>query len=423
MKNGSHSREVLIVGAGIIGIACAHYLAKTGRSVTVIDQRKLAGGCSHGNCGYICPSHVLPLTEPSAIKTALKSLFNPKAPFRVKPQLDPTLWQWMWQFAKRCNHRQMIANGKHLQAILNSSMQEYQKIIAEEKLECEWKEEGLLYVFRTAKGLKAYAETDRLLSETFGIKSRPLAGDELSSFDAAFTSGLAGGFHYPGDASLRPDLLNQGWIERLKARGVRFIENCKLVRVTKSKKRISNIHTTRGEWEADEIVFCLGAWSPRLCEELGCKIPIQPGKGYSITMSSVKDSPKYPMLFPEEKVGISPFREGFRIGSMMEFAGYDRIIPPRRIAQLKQSARPYLHTQWSEEGGEPWYGWRPMTWDSLPIIGRVPSLENAFLATGHNMLGMSLATATGKLIAELIEGDSPHIDLEPYSLRRFQSGK
>jgi D-amino-acid dehydrogenase len=411
--------DVLIVGAGIIGIACAHYLSSAGLRVTVIDQGRVAGGCSHGNCGYICPSHVLPLTEPGAIATAIKSLFNPRAPFRVKPRLSPALWQWMWQFARRCNRRQMLTAGRHLKAILDSSLREYRRLVPEESLDCEWKESGLLYVLRTGHGMREFAGTDRLLTDEFGVTARRIEGAQLTSFDPALKPGLAGAFHYEQDVSVRPDLLNASWSGRLRSRGVSFIEQCRLEQIRKLRGNVIALATSRGEMSADRVVFATGAWSPRLSSDLECPIPVEPGKGYSVTMSRPDPCPRYPMLFPEHRVGVSPFEKGYRLGSMMEFAGYDTTIPPDRIRQLQDSATPYLAVPSPCGTLQTWYGWRPMTWDSLPIIGRVPKLQNAYLATGHNMLGLSLAAATGKLIAELIGGRVPHIDPAPYSPERF----
>jgi D-amino-acid dehydrogenase len=419
MTSAARHDDVLIVGAGIIGIACAHYLSNAGLRVTVIDQGRVAGGCSHGNCGFICPSHVLPLTEPGAIGTALKSLFNPRAPFRVKPRLSPALWQWLWQFARRCNRRQMLTAGGHLKAILDSSLREYRRLVTEESLDCEWKENGLLYVLRTEHGMREFARTDRLLTDEFGVPARRIEGAHLPSFDPALKPGLAGAFHYEHDVSVRPDLLNAGWSGRLRLRGVSFIEQCRLEQVRKERGNIIALATSRGEMSADRFVFAAGAWSTRMSSELGCAIPVEPGKGYSVTMSRPDPCPRYPMLFPEHRVGVSPFAEGYRLGSMMEFAGYDTTIPPRRIQQLQDSAAPYLDVPSPCVALETWYGWRPMTWDSLPIIGRVPKLHNAYLATGHNMLGLSMAAATGKLIAELIGGRVPHIDAAPYSPQRF----
>jgi D-amino-acid dehydrogenase len=417
--SGERKSDVIVVGAGIIGIACAHYLNEAGLRVTVIDQGTVAGGCSYGNCGYICPSHVLPLTEPGAIWMGIKSLFNPRAPFRVKPRFSPALWKWMWQFARRCNHQQMLAAGVHLKAILDSSMREYRRIIPEQSLECEWKETGLLYVLRTARGMRAFAENDRMLSDEFGVAARRIEGDQLPAFDSALKPGLAGGFHYPQDASVRPDLLNASWSRRLESRGVSFVPQCRLEQVRKSGGRIASLQTSRGEMSAERIVFAMGAWSPQIAAELECSIPIEQGKGYSVTTARPNPCPRYPMLFPEHRVGVSPFETGYRLGSMMEFAGYDTKIPPHRIEQLQESARPYLVSTPPSGAMESWYGWRPMTWDSLPIIGRVPRLENAFLATGHNMLGMSLAPATGKLIAEMVGGRELHIDPAAYSPQRF----
>jgi len=419
MNSSSKSDTAIVVGSGIIGIACAHYLSKAGMQVTVIDRKTIAGACSHGNCGYICPSHVLPLTEPGAFRLALKSLFNPNAPFRVKPQLNPTLWKWMWQFAKRCNHRQMLTAGKHLQSILNASMEEYRRLIQEEQLECEWTEKGLLYVLQSEKGWEEFSHTDQILSDHFGIKAHHILGRDLPTVDPALKDDLAGAFYYPGDASVRPDLLNAQWSDRLKQNGVKFVENCALQQIGKSAGRITHLKTSNGEMDADCIIFATGAWSPRLSAELECHIPIQPGKGYSVTMQRPDPCPQYPMLFPEHKVGVSPFQNGYRLGSMMEFSGYDTSIPQRRIQQLRNSARPYLITPFTEDDQQTWFGWRPMTWDSLPIIGQVPNLANAYLATGHNMLGMSLATATGKLIAEIIQARPTHIDASPFSPTRF----
>ena len=327
----------------------------------------------------------------------------------------------MWQFARRCNHQTVLSSGKHLQSILDASMVEYRRLIPEHSLQCEWKEDGLLYVFLTQRGIDSFAETDRLLGEHFGVSANRISGVELPEFDPGLKPGLAGAFHYPGDTSVRPDRLSAQWTDRLRSRGVEFIEHCPLESIQKSDGRIEGLITARGELEADYYVFAMGAWSTNWSEQLDCQIPIQPGKGYSVTMARPELCPQHPILFPEHKVGVSPFDQGLRLGSMMEFAGYDTSIPRQRIDQLRDSARPYLVAPVDGVAEETWYGWRPMTWDSLPIIGATPKLGNAYLATGHNMLGLSLAPATGRLIAEIITGRSPHIDPSPFRPSRFSS--
>lgn len=203
----SPKQSLVIIGGGIIGIACAHYLHRAGYAVSVVDQGRIGGACSHGNCGYVCPSHVLPLTEPAAIRVAIKSLFQPNAPFRVKPTLDRKVWRWFWEFAKRCRHHPMIEAGHQLKAILDASMSEYRRLMQEESIDCEWKESGLLYVLQTAEGMKEFAETDALLTKTFGVQARRIEGCELPELDPALRPGLAGAFLYEGDTMLRPDTL------------------------------------------------------------------------------------------------------------------------------------------------------------------------------------------------------------------------
>ena len=411
--------SVVVVGGGIIGIACAHYLRNVGFAVTVIDKEAVGGACSHANCGYICPSHVSPLTEPGAVGLAMKSLFDSDSPFRVKPTLNPKLLSWMWQFARRCNHQQVLDVGKHLKSILDASMREYQRLIPELELDCEWKNDGLLYVFQSGSAMNAFGENARVMREHFGVTYDWIDGTKLSDFDPGLRTGLAGAFHYPGDTSVRPDLMNRHWVERLRGNGVEFIENCQLDSVWTSKSQIDAISTSQGDITAGHYVFAIGAWSKHWSKKLRCELPVQPGKGYSVTMSRPRSSPRYPMLFPEHKIGVSPFENGLRLGSMMEFVGFDKTIPPRRIQQLRDSARPYLVASVDGEAQETWFGWRPMTWDSLPIIGQTGSLSNAYLATGHNMLGLSMAPSTGKLVTELMTGQLPHIDPSPFRPDRF----
>jgi len=412
-------KTVVIVGAGVVGLACAHYLREAGYGVTVVDKGTIAGECSHGNCGYICPSHVLPLTEPGAFKVAMTSLFKADAPFRVKPQARLDLFRWMFQFAKRCTHEQMLKASVPLKAILDSSMREYKRLVYGTGISCEFRELGLLYVLQTAKGMEAFTNTDQLLRDEFGVGATRIDGADLPALDPALRDGLAGAFHYEGDCHLRPDMLNRNWAAYLRGWGVTFIENCAVASVDRGSGKIFGLNTSRGPLIADEYVFALGARSHLFAEQLGCRIPVEPGKGYSVTMARPGLCPIYPMLFPEHKIGVTPFERGYRLGSMMEFAGFDTSIPERRIQQLRRSAEPYLREPHTEVEKERWYGWRPMTWDSLPIIGRVPGMANASLCTGHNMLGLSLAPASGRLLAEIVSGDEQHIAAEAFSPTRF----
>ena len=418
--HSSTSRTACIVGGGVIGIACAHYLNLAGYQVTVMDRSTIGGACSHANCGYVCPSHVLPLTVPSAIPMALKSLAQPRSPFKVKFSLSPDYVSWMLQFGKRCREKVALAAGHHLKAILDSSLAEYKKLIASQQLDCEWRESGLLHVFETQKALDAFARENDWIESEYQCGAQHISGADLPALDPTLRSNLAGGFLHAEDACLRPDLLNQSWRLNLETSGVRFLENCDLQDVGRdSDGKVSHLVTAEGNVTADVYVFAVGAWSQQLGRKLGIKLPIQPGKGYSVTLEKPSVSPALPMLFPEKKIGVSPFANGFRIGSMMEFVGFDETIPEYRVQQLKDSVRPFFNFELNEAEQERWYGYRPMTYDTLPIIGPAPGIENGFVATGHSMLGVSMAPATGRLIAEMVTQQPTHLDTQAFSPARF----
>ena len=179
------------------------------------------------------------------------------------------------------------------------------------------------------------------------------------------------------------------------------------------------IETSAGRMSSELIVLAAGAESPVFARQLGCRIPVQPGKGYSITMARPHGAPTVPMIFEEYHVAVTPWTSGLRIGSTMEFAGYDQRINPRRIDLFKRAAADYLVEPCNEPVQEEWWGWRPMTYDELPCIGPAPKAANVIVAAGHGMIGMATGTATGKLVAELASGIEPHIDPAPYSLSRF----
>jgi D-amino-acid dehydrogenase len=415
----SSERHVIVVGGGVIGAACAYYLSRAGWAVTVLDSGGFGQGCSHANCGFVCPSHVLPLAAPGAVRDALKALLRRNGPLSIKPRLDPGLWGWLFRFVRRCNRRDMLAAGHAIQALLNSSRTLYQQLMDEEPLDCEWQTRGLLFVFATRAGMNHYAETDWLLRTSFGVTGRRLDGDELTAVEPALKPGLAGGWLYERDAHLRPDRLMASWQRVLAARGAVIREGCPVEGVVREGGRARAVVTKLGELAADAVVFATGAWTPLLSRHLGCTLPIQPGKGYSLTMPRPARCPTRPMLFEEHRVAVTPMRSGYRLGSTMEFAGYDRTLDPRRLELLREGARHYLHEPYCEPVEEAWFGWRPMTYDGLPIIDRSPALANVLIAAGHNMLGLSMAPATGKLVAEMLGAGPPHLDPAPYTVRRF----
>lgn len=415
----SSSGDVLVIGGGVVGVACAYYLQAAGWKVTLIDQSEVGRGCSHGNCGLICPSHVLPLAAPGAVRVAVRAFLQRNGPFSIKARFDPALWSWLLQFARKCNHHDMISAGHAIQGLLNSSRALYDELIQREGLSCEWEHRGLLFVFQHHAALNHYTETDHCMRKEFGVPARRLDSEELVAMEPALKPGLAGAWYYEADAHLRPDRLMTAWRKVLEQKGVAIHERCAVEKFIRDNGRLRAITTSKGEMSAEHFVFAVGAWTPLWQRGLGCKIPIQPGKGYSITMARPAKCPTIPLIFEEHRVVATPMQSGYRLGSTMEFAGYDRSLSPRRLELLRAGARPYLHEPLGQPVEEEWYGWRPMTYDGKPIIDRCPELSNTMIAAGHNMLGLSMAPATGKLVAEILSEKAPHLDPAPYSLKRF----
>lgn len=411
--------RVVIVGAGVVGLACAHFLQRGGCAVTVIDQGEVGQGCSHANCGFVCPSHVLPLAGPGALGKTLWTMLQKDSPLRVRPRFDPALWSWLFHFARCCERRKMLASGEAIAALLESSRQLYGELFATRQLDADWQEKGLLFVFRTPRAMEHFARTDRLLRQRFDMPAQRYDGEALTALEPALKPGLAGGWHYPRDAHLRPDRLLTSWQRTLSDRGVTFRETEALIGLGNDRRRVRSVVTARGTLEADAVVLATGAWTPQLGRLLRCSVPIQPGKGYSVTMARPALCPAIPLIFEEDHVAVTPFADGYRLGSMMEFAGYDATLNPRRLDVLRRAARLYLREPEAEPVHEQWWGWRPMVPDGKPIIGRPPAFDNVLIAAGHGMLGLSMAPATGRLVAELLGGTAPHIDPAPYALTRF----
>jgi len=314
----------------------------------------------------------------------------------------------------------MIHAGHARQALLDASRTQYAEMIGNGTLsDCEWETNGLLFVHQSAAHFEKYAKTDALLRGEFGLGAKPLPEKELLELEPALKPGVAGAWFYECDAHLRPDKLMDAWQKRLLESGVVLRENCELIDLEQGDSGVSAIVTTTGRIEVDQVVFATGAWTRLFKKLLRVPIPIEPGKGYSITMRRPGLCPKYPMIFEDHRVAVTPFESGYRVGSTMEFAGYDRSIKQARINLLIDGAKRYLHDPLTEPFLETWYGWRPMSCDGIPLIGRVPKIPNAWIAAGHSMLGVSMAPSTGKLIAELITRAHPHIDPHPYRIDRF----
>lgn len=409
--------DVLILGGGVIGLASALLLLRAGRSVTVLEQNLVGSGASHGNCGTITPSH-LPLHAPGTLAKGLKWMLKPDAPLRIKPSLDPALLAWLLRFARNCNAEAFRATAVTKARLLLASRARLALLVRDETLRCEFEDSGTMYVYRDARSFEKAAADAALLAE-LGVPCVSFDGAAIRAKEPALNDAVVGGHWHPEDARLRPNAYVAELARAVRGLGGVIREQTRIEGLKVERGRVAAVATTQGEFVGDDVVFALGAWSPKLGRTLGLKLPIQPGKGYSITYTRPGRAPVIPLVLKECSVCVTSWASGYRLGSTMEFAGYDSSLNRRRLDALARGAAEYLVEPVGPAIEEEWYGWRPMTPDDLPIIGRAPGLENLLLATGHGMLGVSLSAITAQLVSELVTGRAPSLDLAPYAATRF----
>jgi D-amino-acid dehydrogenase len=411
--------DVILIGAGVIGLCSAYYLRKAGRSVLLLDQNAVGSGASFGNCGMISPSHVLPNTLPGLPWKAFKWMFQKSAPFRVVPQANLDFVRWMFGFWRRCNLAQVQRTAPALAAILSSSRTLFHELITTERLHVDYDQHGCIYVYSSAQ---AFAEEGRWgpIYEACGVAVRTLDAKALATLEPTLKPEvLYGGYHFPNDANLRPDFYVRELARTIEAMGVDIRTEHAVTHLEERRDGSVCVHTTRGEFIAASAVLAAGSWSPLLSKRLGFTLPIQPGKGYSVAMQRPAHCPRHCMVLKEKSVAVTPWASGYRLGSTMEFVGYDDRLNEARLQALVDGAEYFMHEATGPGERQPWTGWRPMSVDTVPIIDRAPNYQNLWLATGHSMLGVSMSTATGKLVSELITDVAPHIDPSPYRYSRF----
>jgi D-amino-acid dehydrogenase len=405
-------KNVLVIGGGAVGLCTAHYLRASGCSVTIVERGEIGEGASLHNAGLVVPSHFVPLAAPGMVMLGLRWMLRPDSPFYIKPRLDPDLLTWLWQFARASSARRTERAVYLLRDMSIASLALYEELASRGDFDFEFRKNGLLMLFRTSHGrdgsLKMAAQASRI-----GIEANVLTRDGLHELEPGLHFNAAGGVYYPGDAHLTPALFVDRLRERVIAAGVRYVSSARVTGFVTRPSGITAVTTTSGTYAADEFVLAAGSWSPLILRSLRLRIPMQPGKGYSVTLRNPPLLPRIPMLLEEARVAVTPMGERLRFSGTMELAGYDTSINARRVRALLEAVPGYLGgiepSQLS--GGDTWAGLRPCTPDGLPFIGRFRRCENLIAATGHAMVGMSLAPVTGKLVTEIVHGRIPSIDL------------
>ncbi len=411
--------DVLILGAGVIGLACALELSRMGLRVRVLEQAATPGaGASHGNCGTITPSHAPPLTEAGLVARALCSLGQPDAPLRIDPRPDPARWRWLFGLALQMRPSAFRRAAQARAALLQRARTLLPQWLAREGLDIGWRESGLLLAFRDARALAAeqsYVETLRRLD----IPVQVLDAAQTAALEPALRPDMAGGILHRGDAMLRPELLVAGLAAQVRALGGVIETGARIEGFELTGRRIRAVRTARGAFAGGHVLLALGAWSPPVARTLGLRIPIQPGKGYSITWDAQPSAPRMPLVLKERSVCVTAWTDGLRLGSTMEFAGWREGLNPVRLQALRRGAAEYLRTPPAGAPREEWWGWRPMSRDEVPLIGPSTRLGNLWLATGHGMLGVSMSTATAELVGQQLAGRATTLDAAPYAPARF----
>ncbi len=412
------SSDVLVLGGGVIGLACALYLLRAGRSVTVIEMGKVGAAASHGNCGTITPSHCTPLAVPGVIGQALRWMMKADAPLRIAPRLDSGLFDWLLGFARRCNWtdaRRTTAVKAELLLLSRSLLEE---LVRNERLDCEFETIGTMNVYRDTKTFEKSLWLPQLLKAN-GIAIETLDGVQTRAREPALNDRIAGAYFHPGDAHLRPNVYARELARVVREHGGDIRESTRVAGFRVAGDRVDTVVTDQGEFAARDIVFALGAWSPLVGKQLDLRIPIQPGKGYSITYTRPSIAPRTPMTLKERAVCVTAWSSGYRLGSTMEFAGYDASLNRTRLDALRRGAAEYLREPEGPSVIEEWYGWRPMTYDDLPLLGRPARVKNLVMATGHGMLGVTMSAATGEFVSRIICGEAAPIDMTPFDPNRF----
>ena len=409
------SKKVVIIGGGIIGLCSAYYLAKEGAKVTVIDKSDMANGCSYGNAGMIVPSHIIPLAQPGVIQQGMKWMFNAKSPFYIKPALSLDLLAWLVQFYKNSNQEHVDKSMIPLRNLSFFSKELYQEF-ARSTDKFEYQEKGLLMLYRTEKVGEEEIKTGKI-AEKLGVEVGFLDQQEVKELEKDINVDVLGAVHYKSDAHLSPNKLIAFLKEELGEIGVELISNCSVMDFKVRESKIEEVVTNKGNFKADDFVIAAGSWSMEIAKKLGVKLHILPGKGYSFTLQNLLIKPTIPAILCEGKVAVTPFSDAVRFGGTMEITNCnDTKINMKRLQGIVEHVNqfyPELKIDLPEKE-KVWYGFRPCTPTGLPIIEKSKKIQNLTMATGHAMMGVSLAPASGKLVSELIMDKKTSIDISEF---------
>ena len=399
----------------MIGLSTALECARRGHSVAVIERNgEKRDACSYGNTGMVVPSHYLPLAAPGQVALALKWMWNPASPFYVKPRLSTALACWGLEFW-RASTAERSRRASPLLVRLQLESASLYKALAAEADDFTFKESGVLILCRDPHNFEEEARAAIEL-RALGLTAEVLDPKATAAREPGIKMDVAGSVYVAQDCNLDPSRLMDSLQRRCVSAGVelRWQTEVRDLRIEGGRVRAAGI-------EADEFVLCTGVWTDGLGRELGVRLPMQAGKGYSLTLTKPVRSPKSCALLTEARVAVSPMNGKLRFGGTMELAGIDESINPIRVRGIIDAVKRY-YPEFSDRdfaGIEPWRGLRPCTPDGLPYVGRTAKAPNLVIAAGHAMMGICLAPASAQIAADAVDGATPAGELALLSPDRY----
>lgn len=412
--------KVTIIGGGIIGLCSAYYLNKLGYQVIVLDQGTFDQGASYVNAGYISPSHFLPLATPGIISKGLRWMTSSSSPFYIKPRLDLDLARWGLAFYKSATKTLVDQNTPALARILNYSRALTVDLKEHLGNQFRMEEKGCLMLYKNSTTEKHEME---LIAEAahLGLKAEMLSRQQVQDLETNVEVNVLGAAMYYDDCHLHPGEFMATLYNYLVGQGVMIVSNTEVIDFDQSNGKITSVLTKEAKIDTDEVVLAAGVWMLDLCKKLNINLLMQGGKGYSFTYSDVKNNLQYPAILVDHRCAMTPLGNDLRMGGTMEISGMNSPKLPKRIEAIYDAANLYynnldLPKPKLEDAN---YGYRPMSPDGLPYIGKVAKYKNVTLAGGHAMLGLSLAAGTGKIVADLVNHSKPDIVTEAFRVERF----
>jgi len=413
------SKRVVVIGGGVVGLSVAEACARRGHQVSVIERLpRRRGGCSFGNAGMVVPSHFIPLAAPGMVALGMKWMWNPESPFYIKPRLDPELIRWGLRFMRAATKARVAKAAPLLRDLNMASRELYLGFNQENDLGLVTK--GLLMLCKQSHTLDEEAAMAARARE-LGVPAEVLDAKATAELDPGVTMAVAGSVYFPKDCHLSPERYIDLLERRLAASGAEFHWGAEVAGWACENGGVRAVKTSAGEIEADEFILCGGVWSDEMTRPLGLRVPMQAGKGYSVTVRNPVELPALCSILTEARVAVTPMDGSLRFGGTMEISGTNSSVNRRRVNGIIRAAGEYFPAFQSDcfEGIEPWHGLRPCSPDGMPYLGKTAAVRNLTIATGHAMMGLSLAPVSGEIAARLVSGEPAGFDLALLSPDRY----